>query len=47
MIPEGVKTSKSDSSVTALFAERHLQVGIETLQRIAQSGESMKHMRFE
>ncbi len=47
MIPEGVKTSKSDSSVTAKFAERHLQVGIETLQRIAQSGESMKHMRFE
>lgn len=47
MIPEGVKTSKSDTAVSAQFAERHLQVGIETLQRIAQSGESMKHMRFE
>ncbi|MCC5944165.1 MAG: AMP nucleosidase [Bernardetiaceae bacterium] len=47
MIPEGVKTSKSDTVVTSQFAEKHLIVGIEALERIRSSGQSMKHLRFE
>jgi len=47
MIPEGVKTSKSDSKVTSAFAEKHLQVGIDSLMELANSGESVKHLRFE
>jgi len=47
MVPEGVKTSKSDTKVTSSFAEKHLQVGIDSLLELANSGESVKHLRFE
>jgi AMP nucleosidase len=47
MTPEGVKTSKSDQHVTSNFAETHLQVGIDSLLELANSGESVKHLRFE
>jgi len=47
MVPEGVKTSKSDSKVTLGFAEKHLQIGIDSLMELANSGESVKHLRFE
>lgn len=47
MTPEGVKTSKSDQKVTKGFAEKHLQIGIDSLMELANSGESVKHLRFE
>lgn len=47
MIPEGVKTSKSDKSVTGNFAQLHLDIGIESLQEIAKSGRKVKHLRYE
>ncbi len=47
MIAEGVKTEKSDREVTGRFAEVHLQIGIEALQELINSGESVKHLRFE
>jgi len=47
MTPEGVKTSESDSKVTTDFVRQHLQIGIESLQELQFSGESVKHMRFE
>lgn len=47
MTPEGVKTSESDKKVTTHFVEDHLQIGIEALQELANSGESVKHLRFE
>ncbi|PRY07316.1 AMP nucleosidase [Pontibacter ummariensis] len=47
MVPEGVKTSESDKNVTANFAEKHLSIGIDSLQELINSGESVKHMRFE
>ncbi len=47
MIAEGVKTSSKDKQVTANFAEKHLQIGIDSLIELAQSGESVKHLRFE
>lgn len=47
MVPEGVKTEESDKRVTTNFVERHLQIGIDSLQELAHSGESVKHMRFE
>lgn len=47
MEPEGVKTSKSDKKVTAQFVENHLQIGIDSLTELANSGESVKHLRFE
>ncbi|MDR6194308.1 AMP nucleosidase [Siphonobacter sp. SORGH_AS_0500] len=47
MIPEGVKTEESDKKVTTQFVEKHLQIGIDSLEELAQSGASVKHLRFE
>jgi len=46
MTPEGVKTGASDSKVTQQFVTQHLQVGIDSLLEIINSGESVKHLRF-
>lgn len=47
MTPEGVKTSASDRSVSSRFVEAHLAIGIESLIELQNSGESVKHLRFE
>jgi len=47
MIPEGVKTSGSDTNVTKKFVQTHLKIGIEALIDLRDSGESVKHLRFE
>jgi len=47
MTPEGVKTSASDRSVSSRFVDAHLAIGIESLIELQDSGESVKHLRFE
>jgi AMP nucleosidase len=47
MTPEGVKTSASDKDVNARFVEAHLAIGIDALIELRDSGESVKHLRFE
>jgi AMP nucleosidase len=47
MSPEGVKTSRSDQAVTETFVRSHLEVGIDSLIELRDSGESVKHLRFE
>ena len=47
MVPDGVKTSKSDRSVTEKFVRLHLEIGIDSLLELAESGESVKHLIFE
>lgn len=47
LVPEGVKTEESDRNVTTNFVQRHLAIGIDALQELAASGDSVKHMRFE
>lgn len=46
MEPEGVKTAAGDRSVTSSFAKMHLDIGVDAISELAQSGESVKHMRF-
>ncbi|MFD2145953.1 AMP nucleosidase [Mucilaginibacter antarcticus] len=46
MIPEGVKTSESDSKVTGQYVETHLKVGIESLKQLINGGLTVKHLRF-
>lgn len=46
MIPEGVKTTESDSGVTAQYVETHLKVGIESLKQLINNGLTVKHLRF-
>ena len=47
MTPEGVKTAESDRKVTSSYVTSHLQIGIDSLLELKNSGESVKHMRFE
>jgi len=46
MIPEGVKTAKSDSMVTQNYADHHLKIGIESLKKLRDANRSVKHLRF-
>uniref|UniRef100_UPI004048B29C AMP nucleosidase n=1 Tax=Roseivirga sp. TaxID=1964215 RepID=UPI004048B29C len=47
MIPEGVKTEESDKKVTSGFVNAHLEIGIDALRELRDSGDSVKHLRFE
>lgn len=47
MIPDGVKTSTSDSRVTSNYVEVHIKIGIESLNEIANKGRSVRHLKFE
>lgn len=46
MIPEGVKTSTSDTKVTADFAETHVKIGIDSLKQLLGKKQTVKHLRF-
>jgi len=46
MVPEGVKTSESDTKVTAQFVDTHLELGIESLNQLINNGDTVKHLRF-
>lgn len=46
MVPEGVKTEKSDKVVTEQFAELHLDIGIEAMTEIGEKGEQIKHFTY-
>lgn len=46
MIPEGVKTTESDDSVTAQFVERHLKIGIDSLKQLINNGLTVRHLKF-
>ncbi|MDC3337022.1 AMP nucleosidase [Flavobacteriales bacterium] len=47
MIPEGVKTEKSDELVTTQFVEKHIAIGIEALNELINNGITVRHHRFE
>ena len=46
MVPEGIKTEEGDRQVTDRFADRHLRIGVESLEEIRDEGRSVKHLRF-
>ncbi|WP_140939604.1 AMP nucleosidase [Sphingobacterium lumbrici] len=46
MIPEGVKTSESDVTVTAKYVETHLTIGIDALKQLINNGLTVKHLKF-
>jgi AMP nucleosidase len=47
MVPEGVKTSASDQKVSGAFVDSHFAIGVDALLELKDSGESVKHLRFE
>jgi AMP nucleosidase len=46
MIPEGVKTEKSDTMVTTKFVETHLRIGIDSLKQLINDGLTVRHLKF-
>ncbi len=46
MVPEGVKTSRSDKDAKEKYTREHLQIGIDSLKQLINKGETVKHLRF-
>ncbi len=46
MVPDGVKTSKSDAKITGNFVDLHLDMGIQSLKQLINNGLTIKHLRF-
>ncbi|HNQ11908.1 MAG TPA: AMP nucleosidase [Bacteroidia bacterium] len=46
MVPEGIKTEKSDKKVSKKFIEKHLHIGIDALLELINNGLTVKHLRF-
>lgn len=46
MISTGVKTEKSDATVTSHFVKNHLDIGINALIEIRDQKQSVKHLKF-
>lgn len=46
MTPDGVKTSKSDTTVTRQYVQEHLKIGIESLKQLINNGHTVKHLLF-
>lgn len=46
MIPEGIKTEESDKQVTAVYVERHLKIGIDSLKQLINDGQTVRHLIF-
>ncbi len=42
-----MKTEKSDKIVSENYVKNHLNIGIDALIELRDSGESVKHLRFE
>ena len=46
MVPEGVKTQKSDRVVSEKYSLMHLEIGIEAMMEIGEKGEQIKHFTY-
>lgn len=47
MTPEGVKTSKRDAKSSASHTADHVMIGLDALLELKNSGDSVKHMKFD
>lgn len=47
MIPEGVKTEKSDNIVTRNFVNEHLMIGVDALRNIAEDNQTVRHLKYD
>lgn len=47
MAPDGIKTEETDREVSRRFADLHLDIGIEAIRHVRDSGEKIKHFHFE
>lgn len=47
MIPEGVKTEKSDNLVTKNYVHKHVEIGIEAIRMIIDEKKTVKHLKYD
>jgi len=47
MLPDGIKTEKSDKLVTEQFSLEHLKIGIDSLRQLINNGMTIKHLKFD
>jgi AMP nucleosidase len=47
MVPDGVKTEKSDIHVNEKFVMEHLMIGIDSLKQLINGGHTVKHLIFD
>lgn len=47
MISAGIKTSQSDREVDKAFSEKHLKIGIQSLQKVIQEELDVRHLYFD
>ena len=47
MVPEGVKTDESDRIVTENFVQKHITIGIESLNELINNSTTVRHLRFD
>jgi AMP nucleosidase len=47
MLPDGIKTEKSDKLVTEQFSLEHLTIGIDSLRQLINKGTTIKHLKFD
>jgi AMP nucleosidase len=47
MVPDGVKTDKSDSLVTRNFVDDHIRIGIDALNELINNGNTVKHLLWD
>ncbi|MFC1683449.1 AMP nucleosidase [Candidatus Zixiibacteriota bacterium] len=46
MVPEGIKTERSDRKVTEKYTHLHLRIGVRSLHELINKGMSVKHLKF-
>jgi len=46
MIPDSIKTEKSDQIITTNYVQKHIEIGIQSLKEIKDKGRSVKHLRY-
>lgn len=46
MVPEGVKTDKSDTTVTKKYVDAHLSIGVSSLKQLINKGLTVRHLKF-
>lgn len=47
MTPEGVKTAESDRVVTQNYVQRHVEMGILTMQKILDGNQTIRHLKYD
>jgi AMP nucleosidase len=46
MLPEGVKTEDGDKKTTNSYVEKHLIIGIRSLEQLINNAKTIKHLQF-